>query len=202
MGEQSSLNLTNHFLIAMPGMLNDSFDQSLIYICEHNAQGALGLVINKPIDITLQQLFEKVDLEASDRIQQYNAPVYYGGPVQVERGFVLHIGGNTVKEDSTQTAEEPFSATLQVTADIGMTSSKDILEAIAQGKGPDQFLIVLGYAGWGAGQLEGELAQNSWLTVKARPEIIFDIPAADRYNRAMALLGITPQSLVSTAGHA
>ncbi|CAK7017874.1 hypothetical protein CUZ56_02769 [Saezia sanguinis] len=198
MGESSPLDLTNHFLIAMPGMLDDSFSQGIIYLCEHNAQGALGLVINKPVDISLQQLFDKVDLPLADILLQDN-PVYYGGPVQTERGFVLHDPMMPITDDRTLSY---YNATLHVPDGLDMTSSKDVLEDIATGKGPQRFLVTLGYAGWGAGQLEEELARNSWLTVRASPEIIFDTPAPDRYVRTLALLGIQPEALVGIAGHA
>lgn len=187
------IDLTNQFLIAMPGMADDTFSGAVVYLCEHSEKGALGLVINKPIDITLANLFEKVDLslEGSDLAEQ---PVYFGGPVQTERGFVLH-------EPQGHDAQA-FSSTLQVPGGLEMTTSKDVLEAMSHGQGPRRVLITLGYSGWSAGQLEDEIGRNGWLTVDAQPEIIFDTPVSERYDRALALLGIDPRMLSQEAGHA
>lgn len=187
------INLTNQFLIAMPGMADDAFAGSVVYLCEHNDKGAMGLVINKPIDISLKNLFEKVELElgASDLGSQ---PVYYGGPVQSERGFVLH--------DPQADDSQAFSSTLKVPGGLAMTTSKDVLEAIASGQGPRRVLVTLGYSGWSAGQLEDEIGRNGWLTVDAAPQIIFDTPVAQRYERALGLLGIHPSMLSQEAGHA
>ncbi|MFO1337455.1 MAG: YqgE/AlgH family protein [Burkholderiaceae bacterium] len=187
------INLTNQFLIAMPGMADDTFSGTVVYLCEHSEKGALGLVINKPIDITLANLFEKVDLslEGSALAEQ---PVYFGGPVQTERGFVLH----EPQSDQTQA----FSSTLQVPGGLEMTTSKDVLEAMSHGQGPKRVLVTLGYSGWSAGQLEDEIGRNGWLTVDAEPGIIFDTPVAERYDRALALLGIDPRMLSPEAGHA
>ncbi len=192
MAEQG-INLTNQFLIAMPGMADDTFSGTVVYLCEHSDKGALGLVINKPIDITLANLFEKVDLslEGSALADQ---PVYFGGPVQTERGFVLH---------EPQGGDGPaFNSTLQVPGGLEMTTSKDVLEAMSHGQGPKRVLVTLGYSGWSAGQLEDEIGRNGWLTVAARPEIIFDTPVDQRYERALALLGIDPRMLSQEAGHA
>jgi putative transcriptional regulator len=188
-----AIDLTNQFLIAMPGMGSDMFAGTVIYLCEHNERGALGLVINKPIDIKLKNLFEKVELEL-DRPELSDVPVYFGGPVQTERGFVLHepLGG----------PGSPYSSTLAIPGGLEMTTSKDVLEALAQGSGPRKILVTLGYSGWGAGQLEDEIGRNSWLTVDARPEIIFDTPVEQRYGQAMALLGIQAGMLSQQAGHA
>jgi putative transcriptional regulator len=187
------INLTNQFLIAMPGMADDTFSGSVVYLCEHSEKGALGLVINKPIDITLANLFEKVDLslEGSELAAQ---PVYFGGPVQTERGFVLH----EPQGDEGQS----FSSTLQVPGGLEMTTSKDVLEAMSHGQGPRRVLVTLGYSGWSAGQLEDEIGRNGWLTVDAQPEVIFDTPVAERYDRALGLLGIDPRMLSQEAGHA
>lgn len=187
------INLTNQFLIAMPGMADDTFSGAVVYLCEHSEKGALGLVINKPIDITLANLFEKVDLslEGSALAQQ---PVYFGGPVQTERGFVLH----EPQGDDAQ----GFNSTLQVPGGLEMTTSKDVLEALSHGQGPKRVLVTLGYSGWSAGQLEDEIGRNGWLTVDAEPGIIFDTPVAERYDRALALLGIDPRMLSQEAGHA
>ena len=187
------INLTNQFLIAMPGMADDTFSGAVVYLCEHSEKGALGLVINKPIDITLANLFEKVDLslEGNDLAEQ---PVYFGGPVQTERGFVLH----EPQGDESQA----FSSTLQVPGGLEMTTSKDVLEAMSHGQGPRRVLVTLGYSGWSAGQLEDEIGRNGWLTVAAEPGIIFDTPVAERYDRALGLLGIDPRMLSQEAGHA
>lgn len=187
------INLTNQFLIAMPGMADDTFSGAVVYLCEHSEKGALGLVINKPIDITLANLFEKVDLslEGNDLAEQ---PVYFGGPVQTERGFVLHEpqGGDGLA----------FNSTLQVPGGLEMTTSKDVLEAMSHGQGPRRVLVTLGYSGWSAGQLEDEIGRNGWLTVAAEPGVIFDTPVAERYDRALGLLGIDPRMLSQEAGHA
>ena len=186
-------NLTNQFLIAMPGMADDSFSGAVVYLCEHTEKGALGLVINKPIDITLKHLFERVDLTLNSATLAAQ-PVFYGGPVQTERGFVLH--------DKMDSALGPYSSTLSIPGGLEMTTSKDVLEALASGGGPKRLLVTLGYSGWGAGQLEDELGRNGWLTVDASPEIIFEVPVAERYDRAVALLGFDPRMLSQDAGHA
>jgi putative transcriptional regulator len=186
-----TINLTNQFLIAMPGMVDDMFAGSVVYLCEHSERGALGLVINKPIDIKLKNLFEKVelDLEHQELAEQ---PVFFGGPVQTERGFVLH----------EQTGDmEPFSSTMSVPGGLSMTTSRDVLEALAGGGGPKKVLITLGCSGWSAGQLEEELGRNGWLTVNADPAIIFDTPVEQRYDRACSLLGFDPGMLSQEAGH-
>jgi putative transcriptional regulator len=189
----AGINLTNQFLIAMPGMADESFARSVVYLCEHNEKGALGLVINKPTDMTLGVLFEKIDL-ALDTPALAEQPVFYGGPVQTERGFVLH--------DVQADAQAPYSSSLQVPGGLAMTTSKDVLEALQQGRGPVRVLVTLGYSGWSAGQLEAELSRNGWLTVEALPEVIFDTPIADRYARALALLGVEAGMLSADAGHA
>ncbi|MBQ0960162.1 YqgE/AlgH family protein [Ideonella sp. 4Y11] len=187
------INLTHQFLIAMPGMLDGHFAGSVVYLCEHNAQGAMGLVINKPTDITLGSLFEKVDLSLPDESLAAQ-PVFFGGPVQTERGFVLH---------EPMSADTPgFASTLSVPAGLAMTTSKDVLEAIAAGHGPQRLLITLGYSGWGAGQLEEEIGRNGWLTVPAEASLVFDTPVEQRYERAMHLLGVDPRMLSQEAGHA
>jgi putative transcriptional regulator len=186
------MNLTNQFLIAMPGMGDDTFSGAVVYLCEHNENGALGLVINKPIDIKLKNLFQKVDLSL-DSQELAEQPVFYGGPVQTERGFVLH----------EKLGDEPvYSSTLSIPGGLEMTTSKDVLEALSHGAGPRRLLVTLGYSGWAAGQLEDELGRNGWLTVDAVPEIIFDTPVADRYDRAVSLLGFDPRMLSQEAGHA
>jgi putative transcriptional regulator len=193
MGPASRIDLTNQFLIAMPGMTDETFGRSVVYLCEHTEKGAVGLVINKPIDIKLKNLFEKVELKL-DRQELADQPVYFGGPVSTERGFVLH--------DKRGKEAEPYNSTLSVPGGLDMTTSKDVLEALAAGSGPHRVLITLGYAGWEAGQLEDELGRNGWLTVDADPAVIFDTPIEKRYDRALGLLGIDPRMLSQEAGHA
>ena len=188
-----SINLTNQFLIAMPGMAGDTFAGSVIYMCEHTEKGALGLVINKPIDIKLKNLFEKVELTL-DRDDLAEAPVYFGGPVQTERGFVLH---ERLSDNGGH-----YNSSLQIPGGLEMTTSKDVLEALSNGSGPKKVLVTLGYSGWGAGQLEDEMRRNSWINVGAAPEIIFDTPVEQRYDKALSLLGIDARMLSQEAGHA
>ncbi len=192
MGERR-IDLTNQFLIAMPGMADDTFAGAVVYMCEHTDKGALGLVINKPIDIKLKNLFEKVELSL-DRDDLADEPVYFGGPVQTERGFVLH---EKVGDEAS-----PYNSTLEIPGGLEMTTSKDVLEALSAGGGPKKVLVTLGYSGWGAGQLEDEIGRNGWLTVQADPQIIFDTPVQERYERAVRLLGIDPRMLSQDAGHA
>jgi putative transcriptional regulator len=187
-------NFTNQFLIAMPGMGDESFAGAVVYLCEHTDKGALGLVINKPIDIKLKNLFEKVELTL-DREDIAEEPVYYGGPVQTERGFVLH---ERLDADGGH-----YSSTLAIPGGaLEMTTSKDVLEALSNGNGPRKLLVTLGYSGWGAGQLEDEIKRNGWITVEAEPGVIFDTPVEQRYHRALSLLGIDPALLSAEAGHA
>lgn len=185
----SDINLTNQFLIAMPGMVDPYFANSLTFICEHNENGALGIVINKPIDLTLQSLFEQVGLTL-DREELMLLPVYFGGPVQMDRGFVLHQpSGN-------------WQSSLLIDNELAFTTSKDILVALSEGRGPEQLLVTLGYAGWEAGQLENEIAANGWLSVEADPAIIFDLPPEERLAAAMERLGVDMLSLSDQVGHA
>ena len=189
-----SINLTNQFLIAMPGMADGTFSGAVVYLCEHTDKGALGLVINKPIDIKLKNLFEKVELTL-DREDIAEEPVYYGGPVQTERGFVLH--------ERLDDEGGHYSSTLAIPGGaLEMTTSKDVLEALSNGAGPKKLLVTLGYSGWGAGQLEEEIQRNGWITVEAKPDVIFDTPAEQRYEKALGLLGIDPALLSAEAGHA
>lgn len=187
-------NLTNQFLIAMPGMADDNFAGSVVYLCEHTERGALGLVINRASDITFRNLFEKIDL-ALDREDLADLPVCIGGPVQTERGFVLH---EQMAGDGAS-----YSSSLRISGtELEMTTSKDVLEAMAHGGGPRKVLITLGYSGWSAGQLEDEIARNGWLTVSAEPAVIFETPIEQRYQRALGLLGVDPSFLSTQAGHA
>ena len=161
------INLTNQFLIAMPGMLDEAFAGSVVYLCEHNEKGALGLMINKPVDIRLRNLFEKVDLTLSSE-ELAEQPVFYGGPVQTERGFVLH---ETMLTGDASSSETAYASTMSIPGGLEMTTSKDVLEALSTGAGPRRVLISLGYSAWGEGQLESELLDNSWLTVAADPGV-------------------------------
>jgi len=194
----SSINLTHHFLIAMPGLQDESFARSVVYLCEHSERGALGLVINKPSDISLKGLFEKVDLPLG-RSDLTGAPVFQGGPVQTERGFVLH---EAVTADEVAEGETIYASTMTIPGGLEMTTSKDVLEALSTGAGPRKVLVSLGYSAWGEGQLESEIAENSWLTVAADLGVIFDTPIEQRYDRALALLGLQAWTLSPDAGHA
>jgi len=189
----SPINLTNQFLIAMPGMVDGNFAGTVVYMCEHNDKGALGLVINRPIDINLKHLFEKVDLSL-DRSDLAERPVYLGGPVQTERGFVLH--------ESLDDEGGHYNSTLKIAGGLEMTTSRDVLEALAHGAGPRKVFITLGYSGWTAGQLEDEISRNGWLNVDADPQVIFDTPVAQRYDKALSLLGIDRSFLMGEPGHA
>jgi putative transcriptional regulator len=193
--DSDAINLTNHFLIAMPGLSDELFGRSVIFMCEHSERGALGLVINKPSDILLPGLFQKIDLPMG-RDDLTTLPVFQGGPVQTERGFVLH------EAIDTENGESVYASTLSIPGGLEMTTSKDILEAMASGAGPRKVFVTLGYASWGEGQLESEITENSWLTVAADPRLIFEAPVAERYDRAMALLGLESWMLSPDAGHA
>jgi putative transcriptional regulator len=185
----AQVDLTHHFLIAMPNMADPHFARTLTLICQHNDEGALGIVVNRPIEMTLGALFDRLSLRLESEIL-LNEPVYFGGPVQTDRGFVLH-----------QPAGK-WQSTLSVHDGIGLTTSKDILEAVGHGGGPHKMLVTLGYSGWAAGQLENEIKQNAWLTVEAKDGIIFDTPAEDRLPAAMKLLGVDFAKLSEEAGHA
>lgn len=183
------LSLSNHFLIAMPNMADPLFAKSLVYICEHGSHGAMGVIINKPSGIAMAQLFDQIDIRLNNDHVRVD-PVYFGGPVQPDRGFVLHA------------PVDNWQSSLMVTDDIALTTSKDILQAVSENRGPAKVLVTLGYAGWSEGQLEQEISQNGWLTVAANPEIIFSLPAEERYDAAMALLGFDPSLLSGEVGHA
>jgi putative transcriptional regulator len=191
-------HLANQFLIAMPGMVDDNFAGAVVYLCDHTASGAMGLVINRPTDVDLATVFDKVDLklEIQPKAQE---PVYFGGPVQTDRGFVLH-------EQKQGEHTTHYNSSLRIPGGLAMTTSKDVLEEVAAGHGPSRFLMTLGYAGWSAGQLEDEIARNGWLNVPAPNEemahIIFDTPDEYKYQNVLALLGIEQSFLSTTAGHA
>ena len=200
--DSAPINLTHHFLIAMPGLEDATFSRSVVYLCEHSARGALGLVINKPSDINLKKLFDKVELPLR-RDDLTDLPVFQGGPVQTERGFVLHepmIAPSTV--EGADASESVYASTMTIPGGLEMTTSKDVLEALSTGAGPRRVLVSLGYSAWGEGQLESELADNSWLTVGADMAVIFDTPFEQRYARALKLLGLEAWMLSPDAGHA
>jgi putative transcriptional regulator len=182
-------NLTHNFLIAMPAMQEGVFAGTLTYICEHNENGALGIVVNRPISLTMGEMFDQVNIPLHQP-KLAKMPVYFGGPVQTERGFVLH---DTSKN---------WESTLRINDKLALTTSKDILEAIGAGQGPRNMIITLGYAGWDQGQLEHEITENTWLTVPASERILFELSAEERLAAAMALLGVEYSSLVEDAGHA
>ena len=196
--DSAPINLTHHFLIAMPGLEDESFARSVVYLCEHSERGALGLIINKPTDITLKGLFDKVDLSLR-REDLTKEPVFQGGPVQTERGFVLH---EPMLMDKGDTDESVYASTMTIPGGLEMTTSKDVLEALSTGAGPRRVLITLGYSSWGEGQHESELAENAWLTVAADLSVIFDTPVPERYDRALSLLGLQAWMLSPEAGHA
>lgn len=235
------VNLTHHFLIAMPGLKDELFGRSVVYICEHSHKGALGLIVNKPSGITIDDLFERLDLPLG-RQAWSGMPVLRGGPLQTERGFVLHedmgepqplvvakapsaamdpaapasamaallqAAGQAPDESAAADAPPPsarltvYASSLKIAGSgLELTTSRDVLEAVASGAGPRQLLIALGYAAWGEGQLESELSENAWLTVPADPALLFEVPVQQRYERALALLGVQPWTLAPGAGRA
>ena len=199
MTDCASIDLKHHFLIAMPRLEDETFARSVVYMCEHSPHGAMGLIINKPADISMRHLFDKVDLPLRREDLMQN-PVSHGGPVQTERGFVLHdpIRMEHPQEDGGSI----YASTLTVPGGLEMTTSRDVLEALSSGAGPRRVLVTLGYSSWGEGQLESELAENTWLTVPASADVIFDVPMAERYDRALDLLGLKSWMLSPEAGHA
>ena len=188
----SGLNLANHFLIAMPSIQDPIFGGTVVYVCEHNEKGVLGVVINKPTDMTMDVLFDRIDLKLAEGLRSSvtEEPIMFGGPVQDDRGFVLHSPGGR------------YSSSLSVTDEVAFTTSIDVLEAVASGAGPKRMLVSIGYAGWSPGQLEEEIARNGWLTVGADARVLFDLPIEERYTAAIKLLGIDPLMLATEAGHA
>lgn len=184
-----SFNLTNNFLIAMPTLEDPYFSKALIYVCEHTRNGALGIIVNRPLELNLASLLEKVNI-TFERQDLADLPVYFGGPVQMDRGFVLHRAGGT------------WQSTLAISPEIALTSSRDVLDAVAREGVPSEIIVSLGYAGWDAGQIEEEMAQNSWLTVPARADILFDLPPEGRLPAALQTLGISFAQLSDVAGHA
>lgn len=184
----STFDLTDHFLISMPGMMDPVFSRCLMYICEHHDQGALGLVVNRPIAMNLASMLGEIGIDSSGESFE-KVPVYFGGPVEMERGFVLHMPVGQ------------WQSTIAVSESMGLTTSRDILQSIGQGEGPHQALVALGYAGWAPGQLEHELSQNAWLSTKASSEILFEVPPEERLPAALKMLGINWANLSDSAGH-
>ena len=195
------IDLSNHFLLAMPGMADPGFAGAIVLVAEHSEKGALGLVVNKPTSMTLSTLLSRIDLNDDEAhavlaeappepASGTDAPVYFGGPVQGDRGFVLHPPGGT------------WNSTVQIGDGISLTTSRDVLEAVAGGRGPSRLLVTLGYAGWGPGQLEAEIGQNAWLTMPAEAGLLFDTPVAERFADAWRRLGVDPALLAPRAGHA
>ena len=183
------MDLTNQFLIAMPALQDPNFHRTVTYLCAHNNEGAMGIVINRPLDLNLGEVLDHMSIEV-DNIQVNDMMVLQGGPVQRDRGFVIH-----------EPAGE-WDAVLTVGDDIGVATSRDILTAVAHGDGPKRAVVALGYAGWGAGQLEHEVLQNAWLSGPADSSIIFDLPYEKRYESAARLLGVDLDRLSGEAGHA
>ncbi|MGH8283404.1 MAG: YqgE/AlgH family protein [Gammaproteobacteria bacterium] len=181
--------LVNQFLIAMPSLNDPNFQQSVVYVCEHNADSALGIVVNRPTQVVLGDIFKQLSIEAGDR-QLAQRPVFQGGPVQMERGFVIHEPAGA------------WEATLKIGDNLGVTTSRDVLAAMARGAGPQKTFVALGYAGWSAGQLETELASNSWLSTPADRGIIFETPVEQRWQAAARLIGVDISLLSGDAGHA
>ena len=187
--DMDSMNLTHHFLIAMPGLNDPNFYHTVTYICSHNEEGAMGIVINKPLDLMLGEVLEQMDITLEDEVAR-DTPIYDGGPVQSDRGFILHQ------------YDKDWDSSLKINEQIGIATSLDILDAIANGKGPENTFIALGYAGWSAGQLEQEMQDNIWLSGPADSHIIFDTPVEQRWNSAASLLGINIDQLSPDVGHA
>lgn len=187
--KKSISSLKNYFLLAMPGLNDPNFAESVVYICEHNADGAMGLIINQQLDIPVKAIFDQLELSYLDECG--NSLIYDGGPVQRDRGFILH-----------SSVEQQWESTVAIGEDISLTASKDILTDIALGKGPENALITLGYSSWEAGQLEQELTQNSWLTIPADSAIIFHTDCAKRAGAAASTIGLDLAMLSHDAGHA
>ena len=184
------LDLTGKLLIAMPGMGDPRFEHSVVFLCSHTDKGAMGLIINKPTpEADFADLLEQLSIEAVESPRA--TPIYFGGPVELGRGFVLHSADYHLEE-----------MTLTVDAQFAMTATRDILVDIANGEGPQKALLALGYAGWGAGQLESELQQNGWLSCDATPEVVFEVPDAEKWTAALKLLGVDALMLSATAGRA
>lgn len=181
--------LDRKLLIAMPSLADPNFSRGVTLMCQHNAEGALGITINRPSEFTLMDVLAQLEIRCDDPAIG-GLPVFDGGPVHRERGFVLH------------TPDGMWESSMEVSPDIMVTTSRDVLQAIAEGRGPEKFLVALGYAGWGAGQLEDELKENAWLSTDAVASVIFDLPVDERWSQAVSMLGIDVSSLQPAGGHA
>jgi len=184
----NAIYLTNQFIIAMPNLADPNFFHTVAYLCQHNEDGALGIVINRPTDMKLGEIFKQMDIIVKSPAAA-EMPIFAGGPVQQERGFVVHTSGGV------------WAATLAVSETISLTTSRDVLEAIAAGEGPEQYLVALGYAGWAAGQLEKEILDNAWLNTPCGKQVIFDTPVNLRWSAAADQIGIDINQLTVPAGH-
>ncbi|SFR63050.1 putative transcriptional regulator [Marinobacter daqiaonensis] len=185
-GPRKTQSLKDHFLVASPWLGDPNFQGGLVYICEHSEDGTFGLMINHPLDVSLGEILEQLDMDGG----HLELPVYAGGPVEQERGFVLHP------------TDERWQSSTPINSELQVTTSRDILQAIGNDIGPEHFLVALGYSGWGAGQLEEELAGNAWLTCPASNAILFSTPWRERYRAVLASMGIDPGQLGSSVGHA
>ena len=181
--------LKDHFLLAMPHLEDPNFTGSLSYLCDHDENGTMGVIVNRPLELTLEALFEQLELGGEESPHR-NAPVYYGGPVHKDRGFILHRGAST-----------RWDSSIQVTEELALTTSMDMLQALAVGEGPEDFLVCLGCAGWEAGQLEQEILDNAWLTVEGRSDIFFEVPPEQRLGAAAGILGVDLNLMTREAGH-
>jgi putative transcriptional regulator len=187
------MNLANHFLVAMPGMKDPFFKRTVVYLCEHSDDGAMGIVINAPIDISVGGMLKQVEMDPvypqlnTDSLEK---PVLNGGPVAEDRGFILHE------------PKDHYQSSIQMTQSLAVTTSKDILSVLGTEAEPDKYVVALGYSGWEVGQLESELADNSWLTIEADPNVIFNTPIQERWKKAVQMLGIDASQLSSQVGHA
>lgn len=184
-----TFGLKNQFLMAMPHLEDPNFAGTLSYLCDHDEKGTMGVIVNRPMELTLDALFEQLDLDG-DESPHRNAPVYFGGPVHKDRGFILHRGDS-----------DAWDSSIQVADDIALTTSMDMLQALATGEGPEKFLVCLGCAGWESGQLEVELVENAWLTVEGRADILFDTPPEQRLGAAAGILGVDLNLMTREAGH-
>ncbi len=187
--DESATRFGGQFLIAMPTLADPNFHRTVTLVCEHNEHGALGVVVNRPLDMTLGEVLEQFHLRTDDAIVA-GQPVYLGGPVQPERGFVVHDGVHD------------FDGTLRISDGLAVTTSRDVLEAVAAGTGPGRVLVTLGYAGWAAGQLEQEMAENAWLNVPGDPRILFETPSERRWETAAESIGVDVRTIAGEAGHA
>ena len=181
--------LKDHFLLAMPHLEDPNFTGSLSYLCDHDENGTMGVIVNRPLELTLEALFEQLELGGEESPHR-NAPVYYGGPVHKDRGFILHRGAST-----------RWDSSIQVTEELALTTSMDMLQALAVGEGPEDFLVCLGCAGWEAGQLEQEILENAWLTVEGRADILFEVAPEQRLGAAAGILGVDLNLMTREAGH-